>query len=92
MTRDELIDAVAQEANLTKVAAKAALAAVIDNIQKAVAAGDKVALTGFGTFEALKTQERQGRNPQTGAAVVIPAGIRPKFTPGKAFKDAVAGK
>lgn len=92
MTRDDLIEAVAQEANLTKAAAKAALSAVLDSIQKAVAAGDKVTLTGFGNFEALKTAERKGRNPQSGAEVIIPAGVRPKFTPGKGFKDAVAGK
>ena len=89
MNREELIEAVASDAGLSKAGAKSAIAAMIDNIQKAVSTGDKVVLTGFCTFEALKTAERQGSNPQTGQMVTIPAGVRPKFTPGKAFKDAV---
>ena len=91
MNREELIEAIAADTGLSKAGAKSAIVAMIDNIQKALRAGDKVVLTGFGTFEALKTAERQGRNPQTGQSVTIPAGVRPKFTPGKAFKDAVAG-
>lgn len=90
MNREELIEAVAADAGLSKTAAKAAVVSVIENIQKAVANGDKVALVGFGTFEAIKTHERQGRNPQTGQPVTIAAGVRPKFTAGKGFKDAVS--
>ena len=55
-----------------------------------LASGDKIALTGFGSFEVTEREAREGRNPATGATIQIPASKAPKFKPGKALKDAVA--
>lgn len=71
--------------------ADAAVNVVIDTIKKALKKGDRVSITGFGTFSVSKRAARTGRNPQTGEAIKIKARKVPKFTPGKEFKDVVCG-
>ena len=83
MKKTELIAAVAEQTGLSKKDAEKALNATIDTIIKAVAEGDKIQLTGFGTFE-----QRQ-RNARTGNSIEIPASKVPAFKAGKAFKDIV---
>jgi DNA-binding protein HU-beta len=89
MNKAELIDDVAQRANMTKKAAAAGVDAMLDSISRALAEGDKVQLTGFGTFEVRQRDERRGRNPQTGEEIIIPARASAVFRPGKLLKDAV---
>ena len=89
MNKSELIDRIASAADLSKAAAAKAVDAAVETITKAVKKGDKVALVGFGTFSMSKRKARTGRNPRTGAMLKIPARKAPKFTAGKAFKDAV---
>ncbi len=90
MNKGELIDAIAEKASITKKDADIALSAAVDVIIEAVAAGDKVTLVGFGTFEARARQEREGRNPSTGKPIKIPATTVPAFSAGKIFKEKVA--
>lgn len=90
MNKVELVAAVAEKAELSKKDAEKAVAAVFGAIEEAVAAGDKVQLVGFGTFEVRERAARTGRNPQTGAEIKIAASKQPVFKAGKAFKDAVA--
>ena len=92
MNKSELIDVIAKEVELTKVAAGNALDAITATIVKAVAKGDTVTLVGFGTFKSTKRAARTGRNPSTGAAIKIAASTSPKFSAGATFKAAVAGK
>jgi DNA-binding protein HU-beta len=92
MNKSELIDVIAKEADLTKVASGNALDAITAAIVKAVAKGDTVTLVGFGTFKSAKRAARTGRNPSTGAAIKIAASTSPKFSAGATFKTAVAGK
>jgi DNA-binding protein HU-beta len=89
LTKQHLIDAVAEKADLTKKQSGAALNAVLDTIQGALASGDSVGLIGFGTFEVRERAARDGRNPQTGAPIKIPAKTVPAFKAGKQLKDAV---
>ena len=89
MNKTELVAAVASEAELSKIDSEAAVAAVIASITDALKAGDKVQLVGFGTFEVRERGERQGRNPQTGATVTIPASKIPAFKAGAALKNIV---
>ena len=89
MTKAELIEKMAQDANISKAAAGNALSSFIEGITKSVKKGNKVTLVGFGTFSLTKRKARQGRNPRTGESIKIKASKSPKFTPGKAFKDAV---
>lgn len=89
MTKAELVDQIAKEANLTKVDAQKVLDSFTNNIINTVKNGDKVTLIGFGTFSLSKRNARQGRNPRTGELINIPASNVPKFLSGKAFKDAV---
>lgn len=90
MNKNELVDAVADKVGDKKTAG-AAVEAVLDAIQEAVAGGDKVSLTGFGVFEKVDRDARTARNPATGATVDVPATSVPKFRPGTAFKQRVAG-
>ena len=90
MNKVELVAAVAEKAELSKKDAEKAVAAVFAAIEEAVAAGDKVQLVGFGTFEVRERAARTGRNPQTGAEIKFAASKQPAFKAGKAFKDAVA--
>jgi len=89
MTKAELVEKAAKDAGISKAAAAEALDSFIDSVVKAVKKGNKVALVGFGTFSVSKRKARTGRNPQTGAAIKIPARKVPKFSAGKTFKDAV---
>ena len=89
MTKTELIDKVAKETGLTKKDSNGAIDAIVEAISGALAKDDKVTLVGFGSFEVRKREARQGRNPQTGKAITIPARKVPAFRAGKALKDAV---
>lgn len=89
MTKAELIDKIAAGAGLSKVDASKALEISFNAIRSSLKKGQKVTLVGFGTFSISKRKARKGRNPKTGQAINIPAGKAPKFTAGKAFKDAV---
>jgi len=91
MTKTELVNVVAAEADISKKAAEAAVNGVIDAITTALKDGDKVQLIGFGTFEVKATAEREGRNPKTGETIKIAAGKKPAFTASKALKDAING-
>ena len=89
MNKSELIDAVAKQADLTKVDAAKAIDAVTSSITKALKKGDTVTLIGFGTFKVSARAARTGRNPQTGKEIKIAARKAPGFSAGKALKEAV---
>jgi DNA-binding protein HU-beta len=89
MKKADLVEKMAKEAKVAKKAAGKALDALLDEIKKALKKGNKVSLVGFGTFSVSKRKARTGRNPQTGATIKIAARKVPKFSAGKAFKDAV---
>ena len=82
MNKTQLIEAVAAKTDLTKKGAEAAVAAVLESIEDALAAGEKVQLIGFGTFEVKERAERIGRNPATGAEIKIEACKYPAFSAG----------
>ncbi len=88
MNRSELISEVAKVVS-TKKAAQDAVDCVISSITSALKKGEDVVLTGFGTFKVVKRKARKGRNPNTGEEIKIKATKAPKFTPGKALKEAV---
>jgi DNA-binding protein HU-beta len=79
----------AKDADIAKVAAGKALDSLIDAVTRTLKKGDKLALIGFGTFSVGKRKARTGRNPQTGAAIKIPARKVPRFSAGKTLKDAL---
>lgn len=89
MNKTDLIDAVAEEAGLSKADAGRAVDAVFDSISGALKGGNKVSLVGFGTFLVRERAARQGRNPKTGETITIAAGKSPAFKAGKGLKDAV---
>ncbi len=89
MKKTELIAAIAEQSGLSKKDAEKALSATLDTIVNAVAAGDKIQLTGFGTFEQRQRNARTGVDPRTGNSIEIPASKVPAFKAGKAFKDVV---
>lgn len=89
MKKTDVINAVADAADLSKADAGRALDALINVVTKALKSGDSVTLTGFGTFAVRTRAARQGRNPQTGATIKIKASKNPGFKAGKALKDAV---
>lgn len=91
MNKAELVKAIVNESgyNVTQACVEDVLNTFMNVTKREVAAGNKVQLIGFGTFEAVERAERKGKNPQTGAEMVIPACKAPKFKPGQAFKDAV---
>ena len=89
MNKSELIDAVAESADLSKASAARAIEAVVETITNSLKSGDSVTLVGFGTFTAKARPARVGRNPQTGAAINIAASTVPAFKAGKALKDSV---
>ena len=89
MNKTELISAMSENANMTKVDAEKALKAFIDTVTEELKNGGKVQLVGFGTFEVTERAERQGRNPKTGEAITIPASKSPKFKAGRSLKDIV---
>ncbi len=87
MNKQELIDAVSEQTEISRVQLGKILDALLGVIKKAVASGDSVQLIGFGSFTCSKRAARTGRNPKTGAPLKIAAARVVKFTPGKAFKD-----
>lgn len=89
MNKVELVETMATQAGLSKKDAEAALKAFTDVVTEELKKGEKVQLIGFGTFEVATRAERTGRNPQTGAEMIIAACKAPKFKAGKALKDAI---
>lgn len=89
MNKTELIEHVADKANLTKTQTQDALAALLETIAQKVVAGDKVTLVGFGSFEPKVRSAREGRNPRTGETVQVPAARVPTFSAGNSFREAV---
>lgn len=92
MKKSELVAAVAAKTNQKQATVDAIVTAALDTIVDAVAAGDKVTFTGFGSFEKRTRAARKGRNPSTREEIEIAASNVPVFTAGKLFKDAVDGK
>ena len=91
MNKTELIASVAQKTELTKKDAEKAVKAVFDTVAEELAAGGKVQVIGFGTFEVRTRAERTGRNPRTKEEMIIPASKSPAFKAGKQLKDLVNG-
>lgn len=89
MNKSELIDAMADQAELTKADAKKALDAFINATSGALKSGDRVALVGFGSFSVSERNARTGRNPQTGKEITIPAKKVVKFKAGSELSDMV---
>jgi DNA-binding protein HU-beta len=89
MNKNDLVAEVADATGLTKADAAKAVDAVLDSITNSLKKGDEVRLVGFGTFTVSTRAASEGRNPRTGEAIKIPASKRPKFSAGKALKDAV---
>lgn len=89
MNKTELIDAVAESANLTKADAARAVDAVTQAVTAALKKGDSVTLVGFGTFLVRERAARTGRNPRTKETIEIAASRTPAFKPGKVLKDAL---
>lgn len=89
MTKQDLIDLVAKKASLTNKASRDSVQAILDAVRDALKRGEKVVITGFGTFSVRNRAARKGRNPQTGAAIDISARKTPGFTAGKALKKAI---
>lgn len=92
MNKSEMIDAIAARSELSKAASAKALDAVIETIVESVAHGETVTLVGFGSFKPSERAAREGKNPKTGAKILIPQTIVPKFAAGATFKTRVAGK
>ena len=89
MNKADLIEQIAQAAEISKSAAERAVDALVNSVKTSLRKGDDVTLVGFGTFYAGKRAARTGRNPRTGAEVKIAAARLPKFRAGKALKDAI---
>lgn len=92
MNKEELVKEIAKKSGVSQKAASDILSATLEVIEKSVAKGKKVTLVGFGTFESRKRAARNGRNPQTGKEISIPAKTVPVFSAGKKFKTVVNGK
>lgn len=91
MNKSELIEAATTSTGLSKSEVSKVLDGLLSSISDAVKSGDKVAISGFGTFERRERAARTGRNPQTGEELQVAASKAPAFKPAKAFKDAVNG-
>lgn len=89
MTKAELINQIAKETKCSKALTEKVLNSTTDNIAKCLKRGDKITLTGFGTFSVSRRKARIGRNPQTGAEIKIKATRVPKFKSGQSLKDEV---
>lgn len=89
MMKSELVAAVAKEASIPKASAEKALNAFTNSVTKGLKKGDKLTLTGFGTFSVVKRRARTGRNPQTGKEIKIPAAKVAKFKAGNRLKSAL---
>ena len=92
MNKEELVKEISKKTKLSQKVSSDVLSATLVIIQKTVAKGKKVTLVGFGTWEARKRAARNGRNPQTGKEISIPAKTVPVFSAGKKFKTVVNGK
>ena len=90
MNKEELVRTIAIKTAISQKEVSEVLNALIESIVETVASGEKIVLVGFGTFEPRDRKERQGRNPQTGEPILIPATRVPAFSAGKLFKDKVA--
>ncbi|MDF1483154.1 HU family DNA-binding protein [Extensimonas sp. H3M7-6] len=89
MNKTELIDHIANDADISKAAATRALESAVEAVKQTLKKGGAVSLVGFGTFSVGKRAARVGRNPRTGAEIKIKAAKVPKFRAGKALKDAI---
>ena len=89
MTKTELVEKMAKDSGISKATAGKAMASMIEGIVKTLKKGNKVTLVGFGTFSVSKRKARTGRNPRTGETIKLAAHKTPKFTAGRAFKDAI---
>jgi nucleoid DNA-binding protein len=89
LTKKDLIEIVAKKANLTNKASRDAVQTTLNTIRDSLKRGEKVVLTGFGTFSVRSRQQRTGRNPKTGAAITLQARKAPGFTAGKTLKKAI---
>ena len=89
MNRTELVSAMSEKSELTKVDAEKALKAFIDTVTDELKNGGKVQLVGFGTFEVAERAARKGRNPKTSEEIMIPASKTPRFKAGKSLKDII---
>jgi len=89
MTKAELIEKMASDARITKAAAGRSLNSFLKSVKDSLKQNKKFTIAGFGTFLVSKRKERKGRNPRTGETITIPARRVPRFTAGKAFKDAL---
>ncbi|MEA3639872.1 MAG: HU family DNA-binding protein [Lamprobacter sp.] len=89
MNKSELVDAMAEAADISKSAASRALDALTESVAVTLKNGDSVSIIGFGTFSVKERAARAGRNPQTGATIQIAASKNPSFKAGKALKDAI---
>ncbi len=89
MSKQDLVEALAKKAKISKAQAGKCLNAVLEEVSGALKKGKDVTLTGFGTFSVAKRKARQGVNPRTGEKIKIAAAKVPKFKAGKALKDAV---
>ena len=91
MTKAELVDSLADSTELSKRQVGEIVDSLLDEIKDALVKGDKVQLIPFGSFVVRERKKREGRNPKTGAKLMIPARKVPAFTAGKGLRDAVAG-
>ena len=89
MNKDQIIERVAEEVGISKSQATKAVKSMFDGIITSLRQGDKVSVSGFGTFDISSRKARTGRNPQTGEEIQIAASKEPKFKAGKAFKEAL---
>ena len=89
MTKAELVDEVGREADLTRKHSEVIVDAVFSSIRDALRTGDKIELRGFGTFRVRHRRSRTGRNPKTGAGVVVPEKTVPHFKPGKELRELI---
>jgi nucleoid DNA-binding protein len=89
MTKADLIDSISSKIDLPKGTAERVVNTIFDDVVAALKNGDKVNISGFGTFQAANRKARTGRNPKTGEAIEIPASRSAKFKPGKSLKDAL---
>lgn len=92
MNKEQLVEAIARKAKLTKKDVHAGLDAILYTISWTLSRGDKLTLVGFGTFQVRERRARTGRNPRTGARLHIAAKKSPVFSAGKVLKEAVAGR
>jgi len=89
MTKQDVVDAIVKQTKATKKDVNIFLDAFMDTVKKTLKSGDKLTLTGFGTFEVKATAEREGRNPKTGETIKIAASKKPVFSASKVLKDEV---